>query len=75
MRITALTSSIRLITPSGRLSFHDDDDDEELCSLFDKEQGVELKTAAINPAARRREIQQLDGEKSGRSTASGGVDC
>ncbi|CAN1801007.1 CYCD3-1 [Linum perenne] len=59
MRITALTSSIRLITPSDRLSFHDDDDDEELCSLFDKERGVELKTAARNPVARRRAVEWI----------------
>ncbi|CAN1272427.1 CYCD3-1 [Linum perenne] len=66
MRITALTSSIRLITPSGRLSFHDDDDDEELCSLFDKEQGVEQldgekfsSSTARNPAARRRAVEWI----------------
>ncbi|CAN1153221.1 Probable serine/threonine protein phosphatase 2A regulatory subunit B''epsilon [Linum perenne] len=59
MRITALTSSIRLITPSDRLSFHDDDDDEELCSLFDKERGVELKMAARNPVARRRAVEWI----------------
>ncbi|CAN1189014.1 CYCD3-1 [Linum perenne] len=39
--------------------FHDDDDDEELCSLFDKEWGVELKTAARNPVARRRAVEWI----------------
>ncbi|CAN1290199.1 CYCD3-1 [Linum perenne] len=59
MRITALTSSIRLITLFDRLSFHDDGDDEELCSLFDKERGVELKTAVRNPVARRRAVEWI----------------
>ncbi|CAN1791396.1 CYCD3-1 [Linum perenne] len=59
MRIPALTSSIRLITPSDRLSFHDDDDDEEICSLHDKERGMELKTTSRNPATHRRAVEWI----------------